>query len=183
MHHVEGAAEGFGRASAFAAEELGFGVLAFRAALEHDFVNPFVGEVVAVKEANGEALAAEELFESDLGFVLEFAGGDFLEAVGADDVFEIFAFAVAEFVGVFGFPAHGVLDGFVELAEGRGLGKTDFAPDFWGNPIQEYLNDQVILFHGKDCGKEMGCRPDENFDATELHFCCNQVAFCYFAGS
>ena len=116
LHVLERAAEILGWAGAGAGDDLGWAITGGKF-LKDELVDPFVCEVVAVEDAEGEALAADVFCDGEVELVLELADGLVCEADGADDIDEALAFAVAELVRVFIFPAHGALDGVAELEE------------------------------------------------------------------
>ena len=144
LHVLEGAAEILRRTGARAFEH-------FRPAFaggpffENDLMDPLVGEIVAIEDADRQAAFAEEFLHGEHRLILELAGRLVFQPDRADDIDESLALAVAEFVRALVVPAHHRLHSVAELDESdlRGNGKPP--PDLRLDPIEKHLHHHPIF--------------------------------------
>jgi hypothetical protein len=112
--------------------------------LEGDFMDPVFGEVVAVEQAEGGRAAADEGGDGDGGFLLEVVALEDVGVVVGDDILEALAFAMAKLVEVLVLPAHGILDGAVELGEGGRGADRKTAPNSRLDAVHEHFERVAI---------------------------------------
>ena len=144
LHVLEGAAEIFRRAGARAFEH-------FRPAFaggpffEDDLVDPLVGEIVAVENADRQPAFAEEIRHRQHRLVLELAGRLVFQADRADHIDQPLALAVAELVRALVVPAHHRLDRVAELDEGDVRGNRKPPPDLRLDPVEKHLHHHPVF--------------------------------------
>ena len=107
-------------------------------------MDPFLGKVVAVENADRQPPPADELREGELRLVLELTGRLVLQADRTDDVDQPLPLAVAELVRVLVFPAHGRLQHVVQPGEGEVRRHRHPAPDLRGDLVEEDLDDEAL---------------------------------------
>ena len=144
LHVLESAAEILRRAGARAFEH-------FRPAFaagpffKNNLVNPLVGEIVAIKNADRQPAFAEEILHLQHRLVLELPGRLVFEPDRPDHIDEPLALAVAEFVRALVIPTHHRLDRVAEADESDVRGNRKTPPNLRLNPVEKHLHHHPVF--------------------------------------
>ena len=147
LHVLESPAEILRRAGPRAFERL-WATFAAGPLFKNDLMNPFVCEIVAIKNPDRQTALAEEVLHRQHRLILELARGLVFKSDRADDIHQPLALAVAEFMRALVFPAHQRLHRIAELDECHLCGNREPTPDLRLDAVEENFHQHPVLVLG-----------------------------------